>query len=213
LKKNWLFLILVLFDQIWCGLIRRMVPLSVPVVALNSLAMIGSMTALFVFEAETKEPRSTALKIMVVDGFVGLVAISMCVLGAEVLLNVAITYIKMRAADQIHERGNLHSLMTKAVGGGCLVRTVNTLVVPMGAARSVQATDAATEPAGVQAPSMCPSTSGDTVPVSDESGTPTFVQDEKPVSNENGTPSFAQDGKSEVAPAAGDDALSSATTM
>ena len=190
-----------------------MVPLSVPVVALNSLAMIVSMTALFVFEAESKEHKSTVLKAMVVDSFFGLVAVSMLVLGAEALLNVAITYIKMKAADQIHERGNLHSLMTKAVGGGCLVRTVNTLVVPMGAARSVQAMDAATEPACVQTPSICPSTSGDTMPVSDESGTPTFVQDERHVSNENGTPTFAQDGKPEAVPASNDDALSSANTM
>ncbi len=188
-------------------------PLSVPVVALNSLAMIVSMTALFVFEAETKELRSTALKIMVVDGFVGLVAISMFVLGAEVLLNVAITYIKMRAADRIQERGNLYSLTAKAIDGGFLVKTDNTLFVPLGVARSVQATDAATEPACVQAPSICPSTSGDTVPVSDESGTPTFVQDEKPVSNEHGTLPFVQNGKSEVVPASNDDALSSANTM
>jgi hypothetical protein len=188
-----------------------MVPLSVPVVALNSLAMIVSMTALFVFEAEPKEHKSSVLKTLVVDGFFGLVAVSMLVLGAEVLLNVAITYIKMSAADRIQQRGNLYSLMAKAVDGGCLVKTLDTLFMPVGAARDVKVTDAATEPACVQAPSICPSTSGETVPVSDESGTPTFVQDEKLVSN--GTPTFAQDGKPEVVPASGDDALSSATTM
>jgi hypothetical protein len=190
-----------------------MVPLSVPVVALNSLAMIVSMTAIFVFEAESKEHKSTVLKTLVVEGFLGLVAVSMLVLGAEVLLNVAVTYIKMKAADRIQQRGNLYSLMAKAIDGGCLVKAENILFVPMGAARSVQATDAATEPACVQAPSICPSTSGDTAPVSEESGTPTSVQDEKAVSNENGALTFAQDGKPEVAPVAGDDALSTATTM
>ena len=190
-----------------------MVPLSVPVVALNSLAMIVSMTAIFVFEAESKEHKSTVLKTLVVDGFFGLVAVSMLVLGAEVVLNVAITYIKMRAADQIQARGNQYSLLAKGICGGFLVKTDTTLFVPMGFVHSVKVTDAATEPACVQAPSICPSTSGDTVPVSEESGSPTFVQDEKPVSNENGATSFAQDGKSEVVPAAGDDALSSAATM
>ena len=190
-----------------------MVPLSVPVVALNSLAMIVSMTAIFVFEAESKEHKSTVLKTLVVDGFFGLVAVSMLVLGAEVVLNVAITYIKMRAADQIQTRGNQYSLLAKGICGGFLVKTDNALFVPMGFVHGVNAKDAATEPACVQAPSICPSTSGDTVPVSEESGTPTSVQDEKAVSNENGTPTYEQDGKPEVAPVAGDDALSSATTM
>jgi hypothetical protein len=168
---------------------------------------------IFVFEAESKEYKSTVLKTLVVDGFFGLVAVSMLVLGAEVLLNVVITYIKMRAADQIQARGNHYSLLAKGICGGFLVKTDTTLFVPTRFVRSVKATDAATEPACVQAPSICPSTSGDTVPVSDVSGTPTFVQDEKTVSNENGATSFAQDEKSEVVPAAGDDALSSAATM
>ena len=184
-------------------------PLSASLVALNCLAMIVSMTALYVLE--TKEQSSTAWRVFVVDGFNGLVAVSLLVLAVEVLLTVATTYIEKRADTQnleiqmksavlTHECTKLYEFLAKGGPGGYTVKKDDVLFVSPSCCTvftdRVGSKDAVTEPAQISAPSTCPSTSSESVPVADESGTPTFVQDGKP-----------------EAYAAGEDALSSATTV
>jgi uncharacterized membrane protein len=183
-------------------------PLSASVVALNGLAMVVSMTALYVVEKETKEQSSTAWRVFMVDGFNGLVAVSLLALVVEILLTVATTYIEKRAATQnldiqmksavqTHECTKFYEFLAKGAPGGYTVKREDVLFVsPSCFANRVGLKDAVTDPAQIPAPSTCPSTSSELVPMSDESGTPTFVRDGKPEAH-----------------AAGEDALSLATTV
>jgi hypothetical protein len=164
-----------------------MVELALPLVMLNSMALIMCLCALFTAGSEAKD----AVKVYLIESYVSLTAFSLILLVAERIVFAIIAHFHQLSILSAKMREMLHNLVTKVLDDGVCVKYGNNVLMTSNMLQH-QAKDSAVAAnnTNTQLHNLSPESN-----TSSGSGTPAFTQTEKETLMAN------------------DDACSAATTM